>query len=266
MKTGPFIAIATALSLCSAAPVRAQSSPASNQALNVQGILRTNAGDLQSANVGLVVSLYPTPTGGTPFYTQNFATVGIENGFFSVELSGANLSFSVADAWVGILVNGDGAEMPRQHLTAVPYAFNAGVANTLSGVLPVANGGTGATGVEDWKPATLINKWAPYGPQDGWSTAAYYKDPFGIVHLKGLINGSAATNAVAFNLPAGYRPGENVVIPGHGYSSSLTLCSIYIYGKNIGANANVTLGDVYLSPGQGYGWVSLDGASFRAAQ
>jgi hypothetical protein len=97
----------------------------SNQTLNVQGILRTMANDFQTSAVGLDVSLYASQTDKTPFFTQHFQTVQVDNGFFSIELSGMNLSFNTADAWVGIYVIGDGMEMPRQHLTAVPFAFNA---------------------------------------------------------------------------------------------------------------------------------------------
>jgi hypothetical protein len=130
------MAVAAMLSLCTVA--HADPAP-SNQALNVQGVLRTIAGDLQSAGVGLVVSLYKSQADKDPFYSQTFTTVQVENGFFSVELAGANLSFDASDAWVGIQVAGDPAEMPRQHLTAVPYSFNAARANSCS-VADLANG------------------------------------------------------------------------------------------------------------------------------
>jgi hypothetical protein len=120
---------------------RADGAP-SNQTLNVQGILRTQAGDLQSTAVGLVVSLYSSQAAPSAFFSQSFTTVPIENGFFSVELSGMSLSFDAADAWVGIQVAGDATEMPRQHLTAVPYAWSAG---SVSGVVSAAHGGTGLT-------------------------------------------------------------------------------------------------------------------------
>lgn len=120
---------------------------ASSSSLNVQGILRTIAGDLQSTAVGLVVNLYASKDATSAFYSQSFTTVPVENGFFSVELSGTNLSFDAVDAWVGIQVAGDAAEMPRQHLTAVPYAFTAArsnnantcdVANSLSATATVS--------------------------------------------------------------------------------------------------------------------------------
>lgn len=47
------------------------------------------------------------------------------------------------------------------------------------------------------------NSWHNYAP--GYiETAAYYKDIFSVVHLKGYITGGTA--ALVFTLPAGYRP------------------------------------------------------------
>jgi hypothetical protein len=55
------------------------------------------------------------------------------------------LTFSgMPDAWVGVQVAGDQTELPRQHLNAAPYAMSAFSADSLSGVLPIANGGTGS--------------------------------------------------------------------------------------------------------------------------
>jgi hypothetical protein len=113
-----------ALLTVAAAPARADG-PESKQTLNVQGILRSMSGELQSSAVGLVVRLYASRDASDAFYSQVFETVPVENGFFSVELSGMGLSFASDDAWVGIKVAGDANEMPRQHLTAVPYAFSA---------------------------------------------------------------------------------------------------------------------------------------------
>jgi hypothetical protein len=41
----------------------------------------------------------------------------------------------------------------------------------------------------------------------GYAPARFYKDPFGVVHLEGLITGGGAS--FAFTLPKGYRPGAN---------------------------------------------------------
>ena len=56
--------------------------------------------------------------------------------------------------------------------------------------------------------------------QNGWAnfdtinftTAGFYKDPLGVVHLKGtLVN--AADNSIAFQLPPGYRPSKQHLMP-----------------------------------------------------
>jgi hypothetical protein len=136
----------------------------SNQTINIQGVLRDATGSLQSMAVGLVVNLYSAPSGGKPFFTQNFTTVSVDNGYFSVELSDPALTFKgLTDAWVGVQVSGDPTELPRQHLGAAPFAFSAASldgsacsgcvadgmiaavsATKVSGILPVANGGTGS--------------------------------------------------------------------------------------------------------------------------
>jgi hypothetical protein len=108
-------------------------SPSSNQSINIQGVLRGADGSLQSMAVGLVVNIYSSEMATQPIYSQSFTTVGVDNGFFTVELAGSKLGFSAPDTWVGVQVAGDPAELPRQHINAVPYAFNAVAADSLSG-------------------------------------------------------------------------------------------------------------------------------------
>jgi hypothetical protein len=55
--------------------------------------------------------------------------------------------------------------------------------------------------------------------QSGWtntepgvSTAAFYKDSLGVVHLKGVIAGGGNGNT-AFTLPTGYRPSQGLLLP-----------------------------------------------------
>jgi hypothetical protein len=57
------------------------------------------------------------------------------------------------------------------------------------------------------------NGWTNVG--SGFSTAAFYRDSIGVVHLKGnLSNATSAT--VAFTLPVGYRPSQNLFMPAAG--------------------------------------------------
>lgn len=53
------------------------------------------------------------------------------------------------------------------------------------------------------------NSWVAWGA--GEAIPGYWKDPFGFVHLKGVIK-SGTINTVAFNLPPGYRPAEKQTI------------------------------------------------------
>ncbi len=101
---------------------------------------------------------------------------------------------------------------------------------------------------EDWASPTLTNSWVNYGGSE--PTAQYYKDPQGVVYLKGLIK-SGTIGSAAFTLPAGYRPSEN---------RNFGVASNSAFGYlSVGASGVVT-------PAAGSNtWFSLDGASFRAA-
>ena len=54
------------------------------------------------------------------------------------------------------------------------------------------------------------SSWANY--EDGYARAAFFRDSFGIVHLKGLVTGGAFRCAI-FQLPPGFRPGERSIFP-----------------------------------------------------
>lgn len=54
-----------------------------------------------------------------------------------------------------------------------------------------------------WTAVTFQNSWVDFGGTA--QTCAYLKDSMGFVHLKGLMK-SGTIGAVAFNLPAGFRP------------------------------------------------------------
>jgi hypothetical protein len=71
---------------------------------------------------------------------------------------------------------------------------------------PAGPGGSGSSGVEGWTPMPLAAGWTNYG--GGFFAAAYRKDPFGRVDLRGLVkkDGIPAKGDVIATLPAGYRP------------------------------------------------------------
>ncbi len=107
-------------------------------------------------------------------------------------------------------------------------------------------------------------RWENYG--DGHNTAAFYKDPWGTVHLRGLVRvvpilpGNECVWAFSderrsvFTLPAGYRP------PAREAHATVAM--------NEAARVDVTpAGLLPVEPGMGdpTDWISLDGITFRAA-
>lgn len=96
---------------------------------------------------------------------------------------------------------------------------------------------------------TFLNSWANFG--SGFATAAYFKDNFGIVHIKGFVANGSSYDAVIFTLPVGYRPSESI---------RFSIVSANAFGVlNIATNGNVSM--VVGSTT----WASLDGVTFRAA-
>lgn len=84
----------------------------------------------------------------------------------------------------------------------------------------------------------------------GFDEAGYYKDPFGMVHLCGIIK-SGTLNQSAFNLPGGYRPKARRMFPS-------------IDGVNAVSRVDVTAtGDVIPVTGN-TAYITLDGIHYRA--
>jgi len=111
--------------------------------------------------------------------------------------------------------------------------------------------------VEEWhevgatnEPA-FENSWTNYGA--GYETAAFYKDPFGRVHLKGMIK-SGTNNTAAFTLPVGYRPAAYLMFSQ--MSSGPVDCATIIQGDGVVRPNSTSSGT----------WNTLDGISFRAEQ
>lgn len=101
---------------------------------------------------------------------------------------------------------------------------------------------------EAWIAPTLLNSWVNFGV--GFNDAGYFKDQFGIVHLKGLIK-SGTLGQPAFLLPVGYR------IVGNNYMLCLSN----------GAAGQLTItADGNVKPASGNNaWFSLEGITFKAA-
>lgn len=102
--------------------------------------------------------------------------------------------------------------------------------------------------LEAWTAPTLTNSWISNG--SGYNSVGFYKDSFGVVHLRGLIE-SGSMQASAFTLPVGYRPPAR---------------------EFFGTVSNALFGSVFVDPdgtvvpwSGSNTWFSLDGLTFRAA-
>lgn len=83
--------------------------------------------------------------------------------------------------------------------------------------------------LQDWQDATLENSWANVGSP--YYDAGYYKDPFGIVRLRGRVY-SGSSGTVALTLPTGFRPNATIKLPAED-SGSVTSVTINSSGQVI---------------------------------
>lgn len=103
----------------------------------------------------------------------------------------------------------------------------------------------------NWTPVTFQNSWVNWGNNNFYPGAAYYKDSFGFVHLRGVVKNGSSANATVFTLPAGFRPSATSV---HATYSNSGACRM-----DVGPS-----GTVSAPAGGGTTYMSLDGINFRA--
>jgi hypothetical protein len=109
--------------------------------------------------------------------------------------------------------------------------------------------------VEEWieiggsggEPA-FENSWANLG--GAYETVAFYKDPFGRVHLKGALD-TGTSGTTAFTLPVGYRPAATIRVSTASTGNHYT---------------EITSAGEVQPQRSGSAAAYLDGASFRAEQ
>lgn len=103
---------------------------------------------------------------------------------------------------------------------------------------------------EDWITPTLLNGWEPFD-SNTYSTPGFYKDNFGVVHLKGLLK-TGARNTHAFVLPLTYRPSRIVYETSR--NSSQTVATPFVNSD----------GRMFPTSTDYVGYIILNGISFRA--
>lgn len=111
---------------------------------------------------------------------------------------------------------------------------------------------------EAWKTPTLVNNWSNY--ELGFNPCGYWKDSFGVVHLRGLVK-NGAIGSVLFTLPTGYRPANTEGFP---------VLRFIATGTEIGrvdvSNSGVVVCQPFLAASTATVlYMFLDGATFRVA-
>ncbi len=104
--------------------------------LNFQGRIKATSGTAVTKTMTMTFKIYGQEAGGAALWFENDASVKVDNGFFNVYLgqsSDLNLDFS-QELWLEVtLDNGD--VLPRTRISANPYSFQAGLANTSKDVV-----------------------------------------------------------------------------------------------------------------------------------
>lgn len=158
-----------------------------------------------------------------------------------------------------------GADIDESSLGEVPSATDA---DTLDGF---DSTGYAPVGSQQWTPLTFSTDvtfchWDNYG--NGFNPAEYFRDPAGVVHLRGLVKatngtvfscGSFPTGDLAVNhehpLAAGHLPQNREVFTVTSNDKSGRV-DVMPYGE-------VVIEDGYPAWADAKTWVSLDGISFR---
>ncbi|MGV9818743.1 hypothetical protein [Nocardia xishanensis] len=121
--------------------------------------------------------------------------------------------------------------------------------------------------VEEWNSPTLASTWIRSGQLGNPNPPGFFKDHYGMVHLRGFIDGGpnpSATNSfssLVWRLPRGYRPPHITQLMAFTFEPAPTFLATKAVRLDVGTDGTVTLREPYAS---GHGLV-LDGLSFRSA-
>jgi hypothetical protein len=106
---------------------------------------------------------------------------------------------------------------------------------------------------------TFQSNWANLGGL--FSTAAFYRDRAGVVHLKGVVDpGTYGGGETMFELPAGYRPAQTGIFAVNTADSGVTG---FVLGRVDVTAHNAIFPGLVVPFGGGNTYLSLDGISFR---
>jgi hypothetical protein len=245
------------------------------QLFTVQGVWRDAGGKLQSSLATVTLNFYAaqTASAGETLLAQRVDTkVQATGGLFTMTVPVDGMlatALAEPEVWMEMTVNSD--TFPRQRVTPDVYALVCGVADELAPTAVVHGaqlepGSVAATALApsittpQWQAVTFTagGKFTNYGAS--FNPAGYYLDPFGVVHLRGLVNynGSAA-GSIMFTLPESLRPANQWLVPAVLSETVGGVSQTGIGRIDIHTNGEVQINVYSKNVTQ---WVSLDGITF----
>ena len=110
-----------------------------------------------------------------------------------------------------------------------------------------------AAASQGWQSPTLNSGWSNFG--GGFASAGYYRDPLGVVWVRGLVVAGAGAGTTVFVLPSNYRPAANML-----WMTIANTGSLVISRLDVQSDGAV----VIVIPSSPIAYVSLN-CAFRAA-
>ena len=216
--------------------------------LNFQARLLNSSGSLVAdGSYGIEFKLYDAVTAGTNEWTET-QSVTVKNGYLSAYLGNVTpfpgtINWS-QEKWLTMNVNGDGEMTPRIKLTAVPYAFRAGQADTLT----LGSGTVSAAALAQLAPGSLqsvnsavaglrINQ---VGSGGLLQFATGGSDMFTVSNAgNGVLAGTLAVQGSRITVGTASQSGLLVLNSGSGSNTSLQASAT---GLNITSGGNISIG------------------------
>ena len=186
--------------------------------ISYQGYLEDNAQQPIDGSVDMIFALYSASSGGSALWQETQNSVAVSSGYFSVQLGSttplSSDDFSSDTRYLEVRVNtGSGyTTLPRQQLTAVPYAYQAEQASSVP-----------------WDGITNV----PPGLGDN-SYANYI-----VVAKSGGDYTSVATALASITNAADDNPYLVYVMPGEYTETSLVEVKEYVHLQGSGPNATI---------------------------
>lgn len=161
----------------------------SNATIASRTMFKTN-----TTNSATVIHTIPDGTGTTSQYISS-------NSSDTINCSELRMGAFPTQTAINSIIRGTGTLLP---LKVQMNSTDALVVET-TGLITISNSIT----IPTITAPTLLNSWVNYGGSQ--STAGYWKDAYGVVHLVGFVK-NGTFSSVIFTLPAGYRPTLHIVL------------------------------------------------------